>query len=112
MSSTETSTFTLPSGGAAKLKTYLTGREKRALRGIFLKDVEVSTDAASGKPTTSGIKGTAIEEGENFIINTIVVELNGSAENILERVLDLPATDYDALLAQLNSITEDKEKKA
>jgi hypothetical protein len=101
-------TLSLPSGLAAVLKPHLTGREKRALRAIFLKDVEVGT-GADGQSVTSGMKASAIEEGENYIIGAVVVSLDGKTENILERVLDLAAPDYDCLMKVVNDITAEKK---
>lgn len=98
----------LPSGKTAKLKSYLTGREKRALRDLFLQEADVKT--VDGKPTLEGMKGAAISKAEDASIVYTVVELEGSTADILNRVLDLPSTDYDALLASINEVTGDKKK--
>jgi hypothetical protein len=107
MQTNETTIITLPSGITAKLKAWLTGREKRKLRSVFLRDVEL-TAGKDGESAINGVKGSAIEEAENVAIECVVEELEGKAEDILTRVLDLRSDDYDALIAAINEVTSDK----
>lgn len=102
----ELTNLTLPSGIVAVLKPWLTGREKRSLRNVFLKDVEIKTHGSDAE--TTGFKGSTIQEAEDAAIALVVIELDGKKEDILNRVLDLRSDDYDALLKAINSVTTDE----
>ena len=104
----ELTTITLPSGTTAKIKPWLTGREKRKVREVFLKDIELKTDE-TGKSVASGVKGSLVDAAENIAIETVVVELDGKTDDILNRVLDMRSDDYDALMASINEVTSEKK---
>jgi len=104
----EHTVVTLPSGKTAKIKNGLTGREKRALREVFLNEAELNT-TAEGKQVLSGLQGTIIAKAEDAAIQTVVIEFDGSSDDILNRVLDLPSSEYDILLAKINEVTAEKK---
>jgi len=104
----ETLTIKTPIGGhEVMLKAWLTGRERRAFTSIFLKDTEIT---ASGQtPQVTGLKGTIIEEAENLAFTTVIVSIDGDKENIIDRVLDMHANDYQTIVEKVNEITSDLE---
>jgi len=94
------------------LKTYLTAGEKRQLRSIFLRSMEV--EVKEGKPEIQKVSGAILDEAENKAIELTVVSLDGSGENILSRLLELPVEEYDFIMAEINKVTREKgleEKK-
>ena len=103
----DTKEYTLPSGITCKMRPWITGRDKRKLRAIFMEDLKIGADSKG--PTVSGIKGSATEVAEDLAITMIVQELDGKTENILDRVLDLHAEDYNAIVKTINEITEEKK---
>ena len=108
----ETKTIKTPSGKEAVLKTYLTAGEKRQLRSVFLKGMQV--DFKEGVPEIKDISGAILDEAENKAIELTVISFDGSQENILARLLELPIDEYDFIIEEINKITREKgfeEKK-
>jgi len=107
----ETITITTPKEQhKVVLKAYLIGREKRAIHAVFLKDVQIETGVQVGsQPSMKGIKGSVVEEAENVALEAIVVSIDESKENIVDRVLDMHAKDYQYIVGEINKITEDSD---
>lgn len=94
------------------LKSYLTGREKRALTNVYLQG-DITFDKTG--QNIQGLKGSLMETAENLAISTVVVSFEGvEVAGIVDAVLDLPASDYTFVIAEINKVTSDKvfeEKK-
>jgi len=84
-----------PNGHSLTVKAYLTGEDKRANRRIALALESNKDNVADG-----------IDKLEDSLITQIVIDLDGSNENIVERVLKLPSDDYDLLINTVNDIQE------
>ena len=104
----ETQLITTPTGRSVELKTYITGREKRAIESVYYRDVEMT--ATGGEQTVKGFKAAAIEEAQNTAIATVVVSIDGSPDDILNRVLEMKLEDYEAVLAAIEEVTAGKKK--
>ena len=104
----ETQLLETTTGHKVELHTYITGREKRAIESVFYRDVEMTQTGA--EQTIKGFKGAALEEAQNAAITAVVVSVDGNTSNVLDRVLDLPAVDYQEVIAAINEITEGKKK--
>jgi hypothetical protein len=97
-------TITTPSGSVIVLKEYLTGREKRALTNIFIgKGLSVSESGVQG------LDASVINAGQDLAFTTIIVSIDGNTENIVERVLDMRSSDYEAVVKAINEITGDAD---
>lgn len=92
-----------PSGKEAELKTYLTKGETKQLRDIFMRGMKVEV-GENGKPVVKEISGSTMSEAEDKLIELALVSYDGSAEKILERLLDLAADEYDFILAEANKL--------
>lgn len=124
---TENVTLDLPrSGSVAIIKPYTTGRMNLATRAVFLKHMNVNPQSAAqgAEPTEQEardavqfdkIPGDAIDEINRITVQHMVVSIDGKTENVLDLCLDLPADDYDAIVAKCNEIdkatTLSKQKK-
>lgn len=98
----ETKTLKTPSGEHTIIvKSYLTGEDRRAARRVILKMYD---DGKNGK-----VEG--VEEVENDAITRVVLEVDGSSENVVERVLKFRADDYDFIIDTVNQISEGMDKK-
>jgi len=89
------------------LKSYLTGREKRSITSVFLRNAQI--DAVGKDTAIKGMTGSVVEEAENTALSTVIVSIDGTAENIVERVLDMHSGDYAFLVSEVNKITSDVE---
>lgn len=115
---TENITVTLPrSGQVAVLRPYVTGRMSLATRAVFLKHMNVNPkdafnsggdapteDQARDAVTFDNIPGDAIDEINKITVEHMVITLDGKAEDVVERALDLPSSDYEFLVEQCNEI--------
>lgn len=100
-------------GHEVVLYDYITGREQRTLQEIFLRNVEVNRVTQSdGKPDAalSGFNVAAISEAQDTAFGILIVSLDGSEEAIVDRVLGLPAREYEEVVAVINDITDPKKK--
>jgi hypothetical protein len=86
MSERETKEFTTPQGHKLVLKTYLTARELMPITD----DKDLKDSAKTHKLAEAGI-----------------VSLGGDTQNIGERMLDLPVTEYTAIVKELTGLVSD-----
>lgn len=108
-----TKTITTPGGTIAVIKTYLTAREANQLKQVLYADIKMSmTDIGSGKTEVKDLPATVLLDQERKALEMLIVSLNTSAENIAERLLDLPAGEYDAIVAEVNQVTRPDFPKA
>ena len=99
----ETKLLKTPTGKGVVIKTYLTARERNELRRTLLHDAKIDI-------TTNQIKDLAaesLEAAEKKYIELAVVEYDGSTENILERILEAPARDYDYIIQEIQKMTDE-----
>ena len=89
------------------VNTYLTGREVRDIENALIDKLEMK-QTPSGQEI-SGIKGSVLKEREDNQIKAVVVSMDGSADNLLNRLLDLPAGQYDEVMVYVKTLTEKKE---
>lgn len=89
------------------LYTYITGREKRELDNVFLKDV--------GKVKVGHIDQTEIDVGaadtaQDAAFRLVVRAIDGKEDgvdgfNIVSEILDLPNSDFQQLIGEINKVT-------
>jgi hypothetical protein len=91
-----------PSGKEVEIKEYLTARERNELRNVFLENMKV--DATGDQPSVKEISGTAVELAEKKLIELAVASYDGSAEKILDRLLDATPDEYDFVVREANKI--------
>ena len=108
----ETKTFITPiSKQTVVIKTYLTGREKRALTNIFLQgDLNFNAETKN----VSGLDFTLVDTQQDLAFNTVIVSIDGVTTDIANKVLDMRSEDFDAVVAEVNGIKADtsfEEKK-
>jgi len=108
MNETPTKTLTTKAGHKVVIKEWITGREKREITKIFLYDLE--KEKKEGDQESSNIKMSIAEETEKKAIETLVISVNGSTENILNNLLDLPAQDYEEVNSVISEIVYPKKK--
>jgi len=104
----ETKMVETPRGNKIEIKTYLTGGEMRKLHAIFLKGAELDTSSGEdGKPGVKNIKADSFLEAERKTLELSVVSVNGSKENIVQTLQDLPNDDYQFVINEINKLSQD-----
>jgi len=109
----ETVEFKTKSGqNTAVLNTYLTRRERRAIKNAMFGGKEISVDGKNDVKASISMEATDLAEDKTFEL--VIVELNGSKEGILERMLELPDDEAGEIKEEIDRLTnpEQDPKKA
>ena len=108
----ETKTITTPVGKQViEIKTYLIGREKRALQNVFVSSkMNVSAESQS----VSGFDVATINQAQNLAWNTVIVSIDGKKDgvdgfSVVEAILDMRSEDYDFVVNSINELTAEKK---
>lgn len=102
----EMKTVTTPGGHSVALKAYLTGRESQELKSVLFSSLKMGLDdAQTGKVNIENVSGEFLLAQEKKAIELLLVSLDGTSDNAIERLLDLPAAEYDAVKAEVDKIT-------
>src|SRR5258708_30048084 len=105
MSERETKTITTPGGHTVVLRTYLTGREANELKAVMFSALKMNMeDAQSGKVNVSDVPGTFLVEQETKALGFLVVSVDCDANVPVDKLLDLPATESEAVVTEVNKI--------
>lgn len=106
----ETKSFTTPVGKQEfVIKTYLTGREKRALTNVYLSEnVQFDTETQNIK----GLNGALVDKAQNLAFETIIVSIEGKTSseiNLVDAILDMRSEDFDFVVTEINKITSNTD---
>ena len=102
----ETKVVSTPSGVKVELKTFLTGRELRAMEKALFDGLQLTEEGGKRDLKPSG---DAILKCEEKTFEIIVVSVNGEKENILEKIFNLEGKDYLFIKREIDKITQDYE---
>jgi aconitase B len=93
------------------LHTYLTRRERRGIKNALFGGKEIAVDGKNEIKASVSMELTDVAEDKTF--EAMIVSLNGSSENIVERLLELPDTEADEIKAKIDELTSpaDEAKK-
>lgn len=88
------------------IKSWITGKEKREIRNVFLSKMKLS-----GEQNTTIEQNPAelTEEAENKTIEMIVISINGKTDNLLDDILNMKSKDYDFIVKEINNISRDTD---
>src|SRR5579872_6338282 len=116
----ETITITLPiSGKQVVLKSWISGRDNRALTGVMLnqmKDFSVNTN--DGEVQMPQVSSALSEQYDDARIKLVVISFDGHKDgevidgkpfSILDAVLDADSRDTDAVLKAITDVTSAKK---
>jgi hypothetical protein len=96
--------ITTPGGHVVAIKEYLTAREVNGVLSEIFKSQEISTDEAnSGKSRISLLVGI---QRNIKLVEAAVLSLDGSGDNLAERLQDLPASEYTFILNQAKGLAD------
>lgn len=82
------------------LKGYVNGRIKQAISAALFGDSTFS----AGDPKSATFSGKAIQDSTNVAFEQLVLSIDGSSDNILESILDLPEDDYEFVKTEVDKI--------
>mgnify|MGYP001586751547 CR=1 FL=1 len=101
----ETRTLTTPAAKQLVLKTYLTARERRTIRQVYLNKSR-TTITPEGEPKTEVTDSSVLDDYENAQIVQSVVSYDGTSENLLDRLLDAHPDEMIFVLKEISPLTE------
>ncbi len=103
----ETIEIITPNKHKIVLKSYITGLEERQIREVFLEKINIS---ATGEIGNIDLDSKLISQAEDKTIEILVISIDGSKENIVNKIVNLPKEDYNFIIKEINKITEGKKK--
>jgi hypothetical protein len=105
MADRETREFITPGSRKVVLNAYLTGREANELKAVMFSALKMNMeDAQSGKVNVSDVPGSFLVDQERKALGFLLVSIDGQAENVVDKLLDLPSTEYEAVVKEVNAI--------
>ena len=94
---------------------FVTGRERRELRDIYLDMMQVKSSMKGGRfvPELQGsqVSPKLIKRAEDKMIEMLVISVNNVKENLVDKVLDMKSQDYDFVMEELNRLTQEEGLK-
>ena len=104
--------FTTSGGYDVEMYTYITGGEFEKIQSCFLDGATLELDSNLGETAKPRVGGINVKEMESnassTLIEILVTQLNGTSDDIIKRVKDLPKDDYLEILKELNEATGKK----
>jgi hypothetical protein len=101
----ETKEITTRAGHKVVLRTYLTGREANELKSVMFSALKMNMeDAQSGKVNVNDVPGTFLIEQEKKALGFLLVSIDGETNAPIDKLLDLPAPQYEAVIKEVNQI--------
>lgn len=80
---------------------WINGREKQKIDGAMFKSIDTSGVGTNMKPRMSE---TMLAEQENATLAAVIVSIDGTQENLVDRVLDMRVQDYEFVLQHAQDI--------
>lgn len=92
------------SGGTkVEIYTFITGREAREITNVYLEGMKIQIDA-SGQTKSNEMNASLSAQAQDKAIELLVRSVNGDTTKCLANVLDLPKTDFDEVIAEIDKI--------
>jgi hypothetical protein len=111
MSERPTKTITTTNGHTAVLHEWITMQEFRAITGVFTRNATLqNVDLKKETADVAGSFAEAAMEAQDLAVGFVVVELNGSKEDILERVRNMRNEDAQEIIQAIEDVTNPKKK--
>lgn len=94
-------------GHRFKVKTYATAREANAIQQAYFKGAKL--EVVGEQPKISEFNPGVQFEVHQEMIRQMVVEMDGSAENLVDRCLELPNDAFNELVQELDQLVSKKK---
>lgn len=95
--------ITTPTGKKVNIKTYLTYGEWREIQSVYMSNVKIGVDV-EGNTKMNDIDASITFKAQNKIIETLIVDIDGKKEDVLKTFLDLPKSDAEMILKELDMV--------
>jgi hypothetical protein len=99
----ETKKITTKGKFEVELKTYISGGESREISNVFLEGMKFQMDS-TGQAKSNEMSASLGSKAQDKAIELLVVSVNGKKENVLNSVLDMPKSDFDEVLKEIDAL--------
>lgn len=89
-----------------EIKEWITGKERRALRDVFLSKMKMKGEGKA-EMDESIISSDLIKEMEDKAIEIMIVSINGKKDKILDKILDMKEEDYSFVVGEVKKVYEE-----
>jgi hypothetical protein len=101
----QTHEFTTPGGNKVVLNSYLTGAEAQELKQILFSALKVDISAAqAGKGEVGQLPSGFLVDQEKRAMQFLVVSFNEEKNDPITALMQQPASEYEAVVAEINKI--------
>lgn len=101
----ETKKITTKNGNVIEVFSYITGKDVREYQRALFGSLKLSTGGAEingvQTPKIDEIPASILLELDSKMIELLVVSVDGVKENVVEKVIELKAEDYNELINEL-----------
>lgn len=89
-----------------KLKTWLTGFEKRKIQNVWFEATKFNLEKGMKNATMDGLSGAILPKAQDVAIEVVVESIDGNKENILETIGNMHEKDFDFVLAEIDKVSK------
>lgn len=91
-----------------ELRDWISGGQSEYINAPLLAAVQVAGGAAGSTPSLGKIDLSATVEMKHRLLESFVISIDDSKENILARLLALPEDDYDFVNGEIEGVRKKK----
>ena len=115
-------TVVTPKGGVeVVLKAWLSGREQRQIRSVFLDQVKLSANNSVDEEVEKQVQekedlaasytldGSILSKAQDAQIQQVVYSVAGNRDNVLDAVLDMHSEDTEFVVQEIKKILDSTE---
>ena len=97
------------------IKSWLTGRERRAIRSVLLEEVKFGQTGEGEVAPEYNIQGSVLNKAQDKAFESVIVSIDGNSDDIVNNILDMRDKDFDFVVKEIDEVTggtseEDKKK--
>lgn len=100
------------SGIKFEIVTYITAADQRYIEEPVFESMEMKPKMSGEQEMSGGIKGSTIHKVQDRRFEVSLVSLDGSAEKIVERLMQLPLPTYNEIKELVAEVTGEKKAPA
>jgi len=105
-----TKKFKTSGGCEVEIYTYITGGEFYELQEVFMKGANIKV-GEEGKAEFSGFDPSLTIKANEKALELLVVSVDGSDKDKVQKLKDLPSSEFEEVVAEINKVKEGSDKK-
>lgn len=90
-----------------KVKTYCTGGEFNQIQSVYLRSAKINVIGST--PQVAGFTAEVELEATKKAVELLVVSIDGSTDDVIQKVEDLPYQEYAEIVDEINTLIGKKK---